>query len=162
MSFSNTLPLARLFRFSVPGLDAELAIPIEQMVGVARLPFVTRIPCTPPAILGMAQWQETPTVIIDLRLVLDPAAEPAAAQDYADYHHVIIKIIFENKVNLVGCPILAGGQMVSVPLSLPKAELPAGISAEVIHQAVLVGDIPILLLNTMRLPALLSPLQPVE
>jgi chemotaxis signal transduction protein len=159
MTSSNALPQARLFRFSVPELDAALAIPIDQMVSVARLSFVTRVPCTPPSILGLGRWQDAPTVIIDLRLILDPDAQPDNGRNYADYHHVIIKIAFENQISLVGCPILAGGQMVSVPLSLPKAELPVWITSEAIHQAVLIEDTPVLLLDMMRLPALLAPLQ---
>src|SRR5512139_4053661 len=113
MNSSNVLPQARLFRFRVPDLAAELAIPVEQMVGVARMSSVTRIPCMPPAILGMGRWQSMPTVIIDLRLVLDQAVQPAAWQVYADHHHVILKLVLENRVSLVGSPILAGGQMVS-------------------------------------------------
>lgn len=161
MTSSNALPQARLFRFNVPGLDVALAIPVEQMVSVARLPFVTRIPCAPPSILGLGRWQLIPTIIIDLRLALDPAGQPDAGQDYADHLHVIIKIAFKNQINLVGCPILAGGQMLNVPLSVPKAALPAGIAPEAIHQAVLIGDAPVLLLDTMHLPALLSQPQPV-
>jgi chemotaxis signal transduction protein len=158
MNSNNTQ--ARLFRFHVPGIEAALAIPIEQMAGVARLPAVTRIPCTPPAILGLGHWQAAPVVLIDLRLVLDPDAQPAAASGYEDFHHVIVKVAFDNAITLVGCPIQAGGQIVSVPLILPGAQLPDGIAGKAVHRAVLIDNTPTLLVDMLRLPSLLAPLQP--
>jgi chemotaxis signal transduction protein len=134
---------------------------MEQLVSVARLPFVTRIPCAPPSILGLGSWQDIPVVIVDLRRVIDPGAPRAAAPTFPDYLHVVVKVVCENEVGLVGCPIQPGGQIVSVPLVVPGVTLPAGIAVDAVHRAVLIGDSPTLLLNMLRLPALLASLQPL-
>jgi len=151
-----------LFRFGVPGLNAALAVPIEQLIGVAHLTFVTRVPFAPPTILGLSRWQSAPVVILDLRRVLDPAAPPDDGQEFLGLHHLIVKIAIDNQISLVGCPILGGGQIMNVSMSLPRAAMPAGIVPEMVHQAVLIADTPVLLLDMMRLPALIAPLQPVR
>lgn len=156
MKSDNPLPTARLFRFNVPGTEHMLAAPFEQLAGVANLPFLTPIPAMPEAILGLSRWQELPVVVIDMQRVLCPDVVPAMQQDALAYHAMVLKIVFENQVNLVACPILAGGQSVSVPLSLPRAEMPGGIVPEAVHQAVLIGEKRVLLLDTLRLPELLA------
>jgi hypothetical protein len=49
----------------------------------------------------------------------------------------------------------------NVSMSLPRAAMPAGIVPEMVHQAVLIADTPVLLLDMMRLPPLITPFQPV-
>lgn len=161
MSSHNAPAQARLFRFSVPGLDAALAAPLEQMMGVARLAFVTRVPCTPPAILGLTRWQDSPAVVIDLRRILDPAAEPAAAGDYVDYHHMVARVAVENRIGLVAWPIRAGGQIINAPLMVPGADPPSGLASEAVHRTVLIDSTPTLLVNMLRLPELAGSLYPV-
>jgi hypothetical protein len=46
--------------------------------------------------------------------------------------------------------------MVSVPMSLPRAEMPEGITLEAVHQAVMIGEGPVLLLDTLQIPTLLA------
>ena len=46
--------------------------------------------------------------------------------------------------------------MVSVPMSLPRAEIPDGITLDAVHQAVMIGEMPVLLLDTLRIPTLLA------
>ncbi len=160
MTSAKALTQARLFRFNVPGVEVVLAIPIEQLIGVARLPFLTPVPGMPPAILGLSRWQSTPVVVLDLRRFIDETALDGE-QDFLAMHHVIIKVAIQNQINLVGCPILASSQMISVPLQLPRAELPPGLNSMIIHQAVSIDDVCVLLLNTTRLPDLIASLQPV-
>ena len=160
MTSANAPTQAKLFRFNVPGLEPELAIPIEQLVGVARLPFLTHVPCTPPAILGLSRWQDSPVVLVDLRRLIDETALDGD-QDFSALHHVIVKIAVQNQINLIGCPILAGSQMISVPLRLPRAAVPEGVNLTIVHRAVTIDGAPVLLLDTMRLPDLIAPLQPV-
>lgn len=155
MSLISAPSQVRLFRFSVPGLEAALAIPLEQMLGVARLPFVTRVPCAPPAILGLGRWQEQPVTVLDLRLILDPAAE-RARRDIPDQLHMVVKIAFKDSLCLAACPIRPGGQIISAPPRVPGAALPAGLAADLVHQAALIDGVPTLLIDLLRLPSLLE------
>ena len=155
MSYNSAPGSARLFRFSVPGLDDALAIPLGQMMGVARLPFVTRIPCTPAAILGLGRWQEQPVMVLDLAAILAPAGRPADLAP-AEQLHMIARTAFGEQVCLVACPIRPGGQIINVPLKVPGAALPDGLAAGVVHQAALIDGAPTLLIDLLRLPGLLA------
>ena len=160
MTSARPLSQAKLFRFTVPGLGPTLAIPIEQLIGVARLPFVTEVPCTPPAILGLSRWQDTPVTLVDLGRLLDETA-PDNGQDFSAMRHLVFKIADQGQIVLAGCPILTGSQMISVPLRLPRADVPAGINPALIHQAVSIDGAPVLLLDTTHLSDLFVSLQSV-
>jgi chemotaxis signal transduction protein len=140
----------QLFRFRIDGLDTNLAIPAEWTLGVARLPFVTRIPFAPPAIRGLSRWQETPVSIVDLRMLLQEDVSASRGKATGG-HHLIVRTLGARGGGLVGWPIMAGADTVRVAAQMAVAAMPEGIRAGTIHAAVTIGDEAVLLLNPLGL-----------
>jgi len=74
----------------------------------------------------------------------------------------VVRIAFGDALCLAACPIRPGGQIINVPLRVPGAALPHGLTGEIVHQAALIDDRPTLLIDLQRLPALLGPVQAVR